>query len=30
MMKKKDRPGKHFVQLSGTSNVPDRILRAMD
>ena len=23
-------PGKHFLQLPGPSNVPDRILRAMD
>ena len=24
------KPGKHFLQLPGPSNVPDRILRAMD
>ena len=29
-MKKKYMPGKHFLQLPGPSNVPDRILRAMD
>ena len=29
-MKKKYVPGKHFLQLPGPSNVPDRILRAMD
>ena len=28
-MKKKYMPGKHFLQLPGPSNVPDRILRAM-
>ena len=29
-MSKKYMPGKHFLQLPGPSNVPDRILRAMD
>ena len=29
-MSKKYLPGKHFLQLPGPSNVPDRILRAMD
>ena len=29
-MNKKYMPGKHFLQLPGPSNVPDRILRAMD
>ena len=29
-MVKKYMPGKHFLQLPGPSNVPDRILRAMD
>ena len=29
-MKKKYMSGKHFLQLPGPSNVPDRILRAMD
>ena len=29
-MAKKYIPGKHFLQLPGPSNVPDRILRAMD
>ena len=35
-MKKRDKmpskytPGKHFLQIPGPSNVPDRILRAMD
>ena len=29
-MKKNYMPGKHFLQLPGPSNVPDRILRAMD
>ena len=29
-MVKKHIPGKHFLQLPGPSNVPDRILRAMD
>ena len=29
-MSKKYKPGKHFLQLPGPSNVPDRILRAMD
>ena len=29
-MVKKYIPGKHFLQLPGPSNVPDRILRAMD
>ena len=29
-MSKKFMPGKHFLQLPGPSNVPDRILRAMD
>ena len=29
-MNKKYMPGKHFLQLPGHSNVPDRILRAMD
>ena len=29
-MIKKYMPGKHFLQLPGPSNVPDRILRAMD
>ena len=29
-MVKKHMPGKHFLQLPGPSNVPDRILRAMD
>ena len=24
------RPGKHFLQIPGPTNVPDRILRAMD
>jgi alanine-glyoxylate transaminase/serine-glyoxylate transaminase/serine-pyruvate transaminase len=23
-------PGRHFLQISGPTNVPDRILRAMD
>ena len=29
-MNKRYMPGKHFLQLPGPSNVPDRILRAMD
>ena len=29
-MVKKYMPGKHFLQLPGPSNVPDRVLRAMD
>ena len=29
-MSKQYMPGKHFLQLPGPSNVPDRILRAMD
>ena len=29
-MSKKYMSGKHFLQLPGPSNVPDRILRAMD
>ena len=29
-MSKKYMPGKHFLQLPGPSNVPDRILRAMN
>ena len=29
-MNKNYMPGKHFLQLPGPSNVPDRILRAMD
>ena len=29
-MSKKYMPGKHFLQLPGPSNVPDRILRVMD
>ncbi len=29
-MSKKYMPGKHFLQLPGPSNIPDRILRAMD
>ena len=29
-MKKNYLPGKHFLQLPGPSNIPDRILRAMD
>ena len=29
-MSKKYMPGKHFLQLPGPSNVPERILRAMD
>ena len=24
------RPGKHFLQIPGPTNVPDRVLRAMD
>ena len=24
------RPGRHFLQLLGTTNVPDRVLRAID
>ena len=30
MINSKYQPGKHFLQLPGPSNVPDRILRAMD
>ena len=26
----KHRPGRHFLQIPGPTNVPDRILRAMD
>ena len=29
-MPSKYTPGKHFLQIPGPSNVPDRILRAMD
>ena len=24
------RPGRHFLQIPGPTNVPDRVLRAMD